>query len=379
LASKLTQAGALVDVTLTPAAEKFISALTFQSVTGRQAFTDAGLWGGQAHILHVGLGQSADLLVIAPCTANSLGKLAHGIADNLLTLTVLSLRCPILIAPAMDVGIYTHPATQENIRILTERGVVFAGPGEGRMASGLTGMGRLLETSELVGHIRLLLGRPGKLAGRKMVVSAGGTQEAVDPVRMLTNRSSGKQGYAVAQAALDAGAKVVLISTPVSIEPPVGVELVQVSTAREMQQAVLKHAAGADALIMAAAVADFRPVKASKEKIKKGEGLHSLELEATDDILMAVAGMERRKPKRVIGFAAESQDLIAQAELKLSVKKLDMIVANDISSPDAGFEVDTNRVTLLFPKGKKEELPLMSKSQTAEVIIDRLANLLGDG
>jgi phosphopantothenoylcysteine decarboxylase / phosphopantothenate---cysteine ligase len=247
------------------------------------------------------------------------------------------------------------------------------------MASGLTGKGRMLEPAELVGHIRLVLGRQGKLAKRRVVVSAGGTQEPLDPVRVLSNRSSGKQGYAIAQAALDAGAHVLLVSAPVSIEPPVGVELVPVSTAEEMLKAVLKHSAGADALVMAAAVADFRPRKTSRDKIKKGEGIPLLELESTDDVLMAVAAMEKKKPKKVIGFAAENRDLLSQAEQKLIAKKLDMIVANDISSPDAGFGVDTNRITLLFPKGKKEDLPLMSKIQAAEVIIDRLASLLETG
>src|SRR5512143_942978 len=221
LASKLTQSGSQVDVILTPSAEKFVTALTFQSVTGRKAFTEADLWGGQAHVLHVGLGHSADLLAIAPATANTIAKLAHGLADNLLTVTALASQCPLLIAPAMDVGIFSNAATQENVRLLTSRGATFAGPAEGRMASGLTGLGRFVEPAELLGHIRLILGRNGPLAGRKVVVTAGGTQEPLDPVRVLTNRSSGKQGYALAQAAVDAGASVVLITTPTSLTPPV--------------------------------------------------------------------------------------------------------------------------------------------------------------
>ena len=228
LASKLTQMGALVDVILTPAAEKFIAPLTLQSVTGRHAYTETDLWGGQAHVLHVGLGHDADLLVIAPCTANTIAKLAHGQADNLLTITALAAACPLLLAPAMDGGMLDHPATQENLATLAARGVIIAGPAEGHLASGLSGKGRMLEAEELLGHVRLALGRNAGLAGRKVVVSAGGTQEPIDPVRVLTNRSSGKQGYALAQAALDAGAQVVLITTPTALTPPVGARLVTV-------------------------------------------------------------------------------------------------------------------------------------------------------
>jgi phosphopantothenoylcysteine decarboxylase / phosphopantothenate---cysteine ligase len=376
LASKLTQAGAQVDVILTPAAEKFITPLTFQSVTGRKTFSDTDLWGGQAHVLHVGLGQSADLLVIAPCTANTLGKLAHGIADNLLTITALAARCPLLVAPAMDVGIYTHPATQDNVRILSTRGVYFAGPGEGRMASGLEGKGRFLEPSELLGHMRFVLGRNGPLARKTVIVTAGGTQEALDPARVLTNRSSGKQGYALAQAALEAGGSVVLISAPTALTAPVGTRIIPVTTADEMLKAVLAELAGADALIMAAAVADFRPQRVAEIKLKKRDGIPQIELEATQDVLASVAEMGSRRPKVVIGFAAESRDLLENAEAKLKSKNLDMIVANDISAPDSGFGVDTNHVTLLYSNAKKETLPLMSKQEVAETIIARLARLL---
>jgi phosphopantothenoylcysteine decarboxylase/phosphopantothenate--cysteine ligase len=376
LASKLTQAGALVDVILTPAAEKFITPLTFQSVTGRKAFTDAELWGGEAHVLHVGLGHSANLLVIAPCTANTLGKLAHGLADNLLSITALAMRSAVLIAPAMDSGMFEHPATQENVRILSGRGLHFAGPDEGHMASGLTGRGRMVEPAELLGHIRLTLGFGGKLAGKKIVVTAGGTQEPLDPVRMLTNKSSGKQGYAVAQAALDAGGSVVLVSAPTGLTPPVGAHVILVRTALEMQQAVLAESAGAEALVMTAAVADFRPKTVAENKLKKRDGIPQIELEATPDVLLAVVGLGARKPRVVIGFAAESRDLLENASGKLKSKKLDMIVANDISAPDSGFGVDTNRVTLLFPIAKEETLPLMSKSEVAETIIAHLVVLL---
>ena len=376
LASKLTQAGAQVDGILTPAAEKFITPLTFQSVTGRKVFVDADLWGGQAHVLHVGLAQSADLLVVAPCTANTLGKLAHGIADNLLTITALAARCPVLVAPAMDVGIYSHPATQENIHILSERGVTFAGPVEGRMASGLVGKGRFVEPAELLGHIRFILGRQGTLAGRRIIITAGGTQEPLDPVRVLTNKSSGKQGYALAQAALDAGGTVTLVSAPTALPAPVGARLLPVSTSGEMLEVVLAESTGADALVMAAAVADFRPKQISENKLKKRDGIPQVELEAAPDVLAAVAGLGPRRPRVVIGFAAESRDMLQNAEGKLKSKNLDMIVANDISAPDSGFGVDTNRVTLLFSDAKIQPLSLMGKDEVAETIIARLAMLL---
>src|SRR5918996_3515064 len=258
LASKLTQAGAQVDVILTRAAEKFVSPLTFQSVTGRRAYTDKDLWGNEAHVLHVGLGHTADLLVIAPCTANTITKLAHGQADSLLTVTVLATQAPLLIAPAMDGGMYDHPATQENIETLKKRGARFIGPAEGHLASGLSGVGRMLETSEIIGHIRVLLGQNGPLAGKKVVITAGGTQEPLDPVRVLTNRSTGKQGYALTQAALDAGAQVILITTPVSLTPPIGARVIAVETAKQMLDAVLDESPGRDALVMPAAVAHFR-------------------------------------------------------------------------------------------------------------------------
>jgi phosphopantothenoylcysteine decarboxylase/phosphopantothenate--cysteine ligase len=376
LASRLTQAGSQMDVILTPAAEKFITPLTFQSVTGRKAFTESELWGGEAHILHVGLGQSADLLVIAPCTANTIGKLAHGLADNLLTITALAMRSPILIAPAMDAGMYEHPATQENIEILRRRGIIFAGPVEGHMASGLTGFGRMMEPVEIIGHIRLALGIGGKLAGKKIVVSAGGTQEPLDPVRMLTNRSSGKQGYAIAQAAIESGATVVLVTAPTNLAPPVGCKVVPTLTAEDMHTAVISEAAHADVLVMAAAVADFRPKTIAENKLKKREGIPHLDLETTPDILQAVSELGSKKPRFVVGFAAESTDLIENAANKLKMKKLDLLVANDISASDAGFGTDENRVTLLFPDGKVDSLPLMSKSEVAEILVAHLEVLV---
>jgi phosphopantothenoylcysteine decarboxylase/phosphopantothenate--cysteine ligase len=378
LASKLTQAGAQVDVILTGAAEKFITPLTFQSVTGRRAYTDNDLWGNEAHVLHVGLGHAADLLVIAPCTANTIAKLAHGQADTLLTVTALAMQSPLLIAPAMDGGMYDHPATQENIETLKKRGVIFIGPAEGHLASGLSGVGRMLETAEILGHIRILLGKNGPLAGKKIVVTAGGTQEPLDPVRVLTNRSSGKQGYALAQVALEMGAQVTLITTPTSLTPPVGAQVIQVETAKQMLEAVLTESAQSDSLIMAAAVADFRPKVMAKDKIKKEGGIPQIELEATEDILKMVAEdrRDRECPRVVVGFAAESRDLLENAAHKLKSKGLDFIAANDISASGAGFAVETNRVTLLFADGRSESLPLMSKTEVAEIILGWVSKLL---
>ena len=376
LASKLTQAGAQVDVILTGAAEKFITPLTFQSVTGRRAYTDKDLWGDEAHVMHISLGKTADLLVIAPCTADTMAKLAHGIADNLLTVTALAATCPLLIAPAMDGGMFDHPATQANLQTLQSRSVLVAGPAAGHLASGMSGVGRMLEPMELLGHIRIALGKKGKLSGKKVIVTAGGTQEAIDPVRVITNHSSGKQGYALAQAALDSGADVTLITTTTALTPPVGAKVIHVKSVQDMLDALLNESA--DALIMAAAGADFRPVNAAKDKLKKRDGIPQIQLEAAPDILKTLASQSgvAKRFQVTVGFAAESRDLLANASEKLASKNLDFIAANDISANDAGFAVETNRITLLFANGEKENLPLMSKAEAAEKIIEHIARLL---
>jgi phosphopantothenoylcysteine decarboxylase/phosphopantothenate--cysteine ligase len=383
LASKLTQAGALVDVILTPAATEFITPLTFQSVTGRPAFTDEALWGAQAHVLHVGLGHTADIFVLAPATANTIAKLAHGLADNLLVLTGLSFGPgtpdrPLLIAPAMDGEMLNHPATQDNLEILRQRGALIIGPEIGHLASGLEARGRMTEPAILLGHIRFLLTRQGPLQGVHVVVTAGGTQEPIDPVRLITNRSSGKQGFALAQSALDAGAQVTLISTPVSLEIPQGAEHILVKTAAEMEFAVLRVCQQSDALLMAAAVSDFRPTKATGQKIKKASGVPVIELEPTSDILSAVykARLQTNLPRVVVGFAAETQDLLSNAAAKLKSKHLDLIVANDVSSPSSGFGVDTNQVTLVYPEGRAEPLSLLTKSEVADRVIAEVVKLL---
>ncbi len=379
LASKLTQAGALVDVVLTESATKLISPLTFQSVTGRKAYVDADLWKTEGHVPHITLGRAADFAIVAPASANTIAKMVQGVADNLLTTTLLAIECPLAIAPAMDGGMLSHPATQANLKTLAERGVTIWEPNEGHLASGLVLKGRMIEALDILGRARHKVAQiDGPLKGKKVVVTAGGTQEKIDVVRYITNRSSGKQGYALAQAALDAGADVILISTPVCIEPPEGAQMVMVESAEQMKNAVLEEAKNSDILLMAAAVADFRPMNIKKEKIKKEHGWNAIKLSETIDILKTVSELkeEDNKLKVVVGFAAESQDLLKNAGKKLVNKKLDMIVANDISADDAGFAVDTNRVIIMHCSGEKEVLPLMSKLEVAQLVVDRAVNIL---
>ncbi|MBN1679224.1 MAG: bifunctional phosphopantothenoylcysteine decarboxylase/phosphopantothenate--cysteine ligase CoaBC [Anaerolineae bacterium] len=382
LASKLTQAGAQVDVIMTDAARQFVTPITFQAVTGRPVYTT--MWqtaagdGLPTHIAHVGLGEGADLFVVAPITANTLAKLAHGLAADLLAVTALAVRCPVIVAPAMDGGMYQHPATQANIALLQARGVLLIEPDEGRFASGLVGKGRFPDTSTLIGHIRRALGRGGTLAGRHIIVTAGGTREALDPVRYLTNHSSGKQGYALAQAALDAGADVTLISAARDLPVPVGAALVPVDTTENLLRAVMDAIDNADALIMAAAPADFRPAQVAAQKIKKSGDIPALSLSQNPDILMAVAGQRHTSgwPRVVVGFAAESENVLANAQAKLAHKGVDLLVANDITAPDAGFRADTNRVVLLDAAGSQQSLELASKTAVAETVIQRVAGLL---
>jgi len=378
LASKLAQHGSLVDVILTQAAANFVSPLTFQSVTGQPAFTEADLWGAQGHVQHIGLARNTDLLVIAPITANTIAKLAHGIADNLLTVTSLAARCPLIIAPAMDGGMYSHPATQANLEILRQRETLIIGPEEGHLVSGLSGIGRMVEPVELLGQIRYTLSQQGPLLGKKFIVSAGRTFEPIDPVRGLTNRSSGKQGFALAQAALDRGADVILISGPTNLTTPTGARRIDIQTAVEMREEVLKALPGSTALLMAAAVADFRPASITDDKVKKVDGVPKINLEPTPDILSEILDERERNgyPQISVGFAAESRDLLSNARRKLEAKQLDLIVANDISAADAGFAVDTNRVTILDAGGGEEVLPLISKSEVAQFVIERVVGLL---
>ena len=380
LASKLTQAGALVDVILTDSAEKFVSALSFRSVTGRMVYDD--MWRMEGHVRHVELGENADLLVVVPATAHTMAKLAQGLADNLLTVTALAARCPILLAPAMDGGMFEHPSTQNNLKTLLERGAYVAGPAEGRMASGLIGKGRLLETPELMGHIRLILGKTGPLSGRSVVVTAGPTQEPLDPVRFLSNHSSGKQGIALAQAALDAGADVTLITGPVHQPIPVGARQVAVQTAEQMRDAVLESVDTADMLLMAAAVADFRPATRADQKIKKQGAPEemSIPLVRNADILASVKARREMvgRPRLVLGFAAETENVLDYGRDKLIRKGLDFIAINDVSRDNTGFGVDTNQIVLLSPAGVVAELPLQSKSEIARQIVFHLVQASGD-
>ncbi|MBA7641447.1 Coenzyme A biosynthesis bifunctional protein CoaBC [subsurface metagenome] len=374
IASRLTKEGAKVEVVMTEAATWFIAPLTLGSITGRAVVTDMFDPDSQHTLEHVALAEAADLVVIAPATASLIAKLAAGIADEMPALVVLATRAPIILAPAMNVNMYQNSITQENLAKLKARGFIIVDPEYGRLASGRVGLGRLADTDKIIGTIKQVLGRSGDLAGKKLVVTAGGTQEPIDPVRHISNPSSGKMGYAVAEAARDRGAEVKLITAPVSLPQPAGVEVIPVKTTLEMQKAVAKAVAKADALIMAAAVTDYQPRTAAKDKIKKETPSLKLELVRTPDILAEVKGSFIR-----VGFAAESNDIVANARKKLQNKQLDMIVANDITAADSGFGVDTNKVILIDKKGKVEKLPLMSKREVADKILDRVVGMMGRG
>ena len=364
LASRLTGEGAHVNVVMTDAAAKFISPITFRSLTNRPVASSMWEMSSEFSIEHVSLAQSADLVVIAPATANTIARLACGFADNILTTTVLATKAPVVVAPAMNVNMYENPATQENLAKLRERGFVIIEPACGRLACGVEGKGRLAETQQIVGVIKMVLGQHGDMDGKKVVVTAGGTREPIDPVRFIGNRSSGKMGYALAEAARDRGASVTLISAA-NLPEPGGVDVVDVESAVQMLEAVQKAVRGADALVMAAAVADFRPKVMAKSKIKKATLALNLELERTPDILAEVDGNFIR-----VGFAAESENLLSNARKKLAEKVLDLIVANDVTAPGSGFGTDTNKVTLISRDGEEEDLPLMTKREVADRVWD---------
>lgn len=379
ICSRLVQAGAVVEVVMTAAAQKFITPLTFQALTHRPVYTDMFAIPAGQNIPHISLADNADLLLIAPATATTISKLAHGLADNLLTAIALATPAPLLLAPAMESDMWQHPATQANVARLRGWGVTLVGPAKGRLASGAQGPGRMVEPDDVVGMARIVLARRGSLAGRKVVVTAGGTREAIDPVRFVSNHSSGKMGYALAEAARDRGASVTLITT-VNLPDPFGVELIRVASAEEMLAAVLAATRPADLLVMAAAVADFRPGRAAGQKIKKKDEMAGLTLELVrnPDILAEVAQQKAAGygPRVTVGFAAETEELLANARSKLERKKLDLIAANDVTAADAGFAVDTNRVSLLAGDGSIEELPLLSKIEVAEAILDKIEPLL---
>ena len=370
LASKLALAGALVDVIMTENAANFLTPLTFRSITHRPVVTDLFQPQSELSMDHVAIAQRADVVVVAPATAHTIAKIAWGLADDALTSTILATQAPVILAPAMDAHMYENPATQENLDKLKSRGIFIAGPAEGRLASGLVGKGRMLETQKLMGHIRMVLGREGDLAARKIVVSAGGTQEPMDPVRAIWNRSSGKMGYAIAEAARDRGSNAVVVSAPTALPDPVGVRVVRIQTGLEMRDAIVQESEDANALIMAAAVADWRPATVSRQKVKKeASDSWTIELTKNPDILADIRGENLIK----VGFAAESENLVANAQAKLVSKGLHLIVANDITAQDSGFAADDNRAVLLDREGAVEELPFMSKYDVAHRILDRVA------
>lgn len=372
LASKLVQAGARVDVILTDAAQQFVTPFTFRSLTGRPVYTNMFKPATDAGEEHVALARRADLIVVAPATATTLARFAYGLADDMLSLTVLATMAPVLVAPAMDSQMWDAAATQANVATLRDRSFVFVGPELGRLASGHTGAGRMSEPEKILGAAKYELAKQGDLAGRHIVVSAGGTREPIDPVRVITNRSSGKMGYALAEAARDRGARVTLVSTEPSLPLPYGVELNAVESVAQMRDAVLAACASADTVIMAAAVSDYRPAEAADQKLKKGEGGMILPLVKNDSFFPEV-------PESVVkvAFAAETENLIENAMRKPeSHGPLDLIVANDVSASDAGFGVDTNRVVILDAAGGKQELPLLTKYEVAQHILDRVQTML---
>jgi phosphopantothenoylcysteine decarboxylase/phosphopantothenate--cysteine ligase len=374
LASTLHQAGAIVDVAMTEDAQRFIQPLSFQAITHRPVF--ANLWapGMETDIAHVTLGRESDIIVVAPATANMLAKLAHGLADDPVSVTALAARCPLVVAPAMDAGMFTHPATAANVAVLRQRGVVVVEPEEGHLASGLTGLGRLAALDTILDRVRATLGAGGDLAGRRVLVTAGGTQEPIDPVRYISNYSSGKMGYAIAAAARDRGARVLLVTTPTSLRPPAGLSVLAVTSAQDMLAALNAHYQELDALIMVAAVADFRVEAPAAQKVKRGEHALDLRLVPNPDLLAATAALPtERQPVRV-GFAAETQDLVEHAAEKLARKSLDLVVANEVSSDVFGAE--TNAVTLLWADGRQQAVPRMAKTEVAERVLDAVAGLL---
>jgi phosphopantothenoylcysteine decarboxylase/phosphopantothenate--cysteine ligase len=388
LVSKLRQTGALVDVVLSEHAEQFVSALTFSALSQRPVYTTLWEPTGAAAARHIELGRGADLLLIAPATANTIARLAHGLADDMLATIALATTAPLLIAPAMESLMFQHPATQANLRLLAERGATIIPPERGRLASGEVGQGRLPETPALLAYIRRTLGRAtGDLAGRRVVVTAGGTREPIDPVRYIGNHSSGLMGFALAEEARDRGAETLVIAGAVTAPIPLGVEVVRVETTLELRDATLAAIVDADALVMAAAVADYRVERPAHHKIKKGsseensDGSLSLHLTPNPDILAeaqalaearGLAGLTR------VGFAAETHDVERNAAAKLRRKGLHLLVANDVSQPESGFGVSTNQVSLFYADGRVERLPLMPKTEVARVIWDRLAPLLGE-
>ena len=373
LVSRLKKRGADVRVVLTENACKFVPPLTFETLSINPACVDG--FGPRNGIAHISLAKWAELFVIAPATANCLGKLAAGIADDLLTTTALAVGCPVLIAPAMNANMYRHPATQANLKLLAARGVRFVGPVSGHLACGDDDIGRMCEPEAIVEAAEAIMNPKRDFEGVRVLVTAGPTIERIDPVRYITNRSSGKMGYAIAEAARDRGAQTVLVSGPVSLPRPAGVEVVDVESSAQLCEAVLSRGEWADVVIQAAAPADFRPVQTADQKIKKTGAGMALALENTTDIA-AELGRRKRAGQILTAFAAETENLRENAAGKLKRKNADLVVANDVSRADAGFGVDTNAVTLITETDARE-LPLQTKRETADGILDRIAELMG--
>jgi phosphopantothenoylcysteine decarboxylase/phosphopantothenate--cysteine ligase len=375
LARQLTEAGARVDVILTQGAAAFVRPVVFEALTGRPVLTS--LWERDEALSHVRLGHQADLIVVAPATAHLIARAAQGMADDLLTTLLLARTAPVLLAPAMNDEMFAHPATQANLKTLQERGVAVVGPDVGPLAEGPSDRpGRMSEPETIIAHAARLLESRGKLAGKRVVVTAGPTREALDPVRFISNRSSGKMGYRLAEAAWRRGASVLLISGPVSLEAPAGMVVQRVETTAQMANAVRLALPSTDLLIMAAAPADYRPAQVEPAKRPRSDGPVSIALEATPDILGSTR--DARKPGSfIVGFALETGNALARGQEKLEKKGLDLIVVNDATEPGAGFEVETNRVTLISRGARRRGRPLMSKDKVADAILDQIESRLG--
>ena len=372
LVRELVRSGAEVFVVMTRGAQEFITPLTLQTLSGNKVATELFSLLEESEIGHISLADQADILVIAPATANIIGKIAGGIADDMLSTVVMATQAPVLLAPAMNVHMWENSITQENIQKLRARGYYFIDPEAGELACGYEGKGRLAELPAIVEEIQTLLS-PKDYSGETLLVTAGPTEEPIDPVRFLSNRSSGKMGFAVSRAARRRGAQVTLVSGPTALTPSPHVRFIPVRTAAQMREAVLENLQAASILVMAAAVSDFRPLGIREEKIKKSKANLNLPLEINPDILYEAG--QQKGTRLLIGFAAETHDLLQNAQQKLAEKNLDLIVANDVSLPGAGFAVDTNIVKLIDRRGNIEELPLMGKEEVADLILDRVVKL----
>ena len=374
LLREFVKRGAEVQVVMTEASTRFVAPLTFETLSRQPVLLDMFSLAYGSRIGHIEATQRADVFLVAPATARTIARMALGLADDFLSCIFLASRCPVVVAPAMDSDMYQHAAVQQNLATLRGRGVHVVEAGHGELASGLVGPGRLADLQEIVAAVERVLAPAGDLTGQVVLVTAGPTREPLDPVRYLSNRSSGKMGYAIAEASASRGARVVLVSGPTALLVPPGVDVVHVDTAQEMYEAVLAKLQVATVVIKAAAVADYRPKRVADRKIKKDETVPEVTLEPTPDILAEVG--KRKGARVVVGFAAETDDLVANARKKLQRKQVDLMVANDVRQPGAGFDTDTNVVKVLDAEGGVEELPLLSKREVADRILDRVVRLL---